>query len=109
VNAQRQNAFTRRALLRTGLVAGALIPLAGVVLRARPALAADEKLVTETPAVAAMVKALQYKDQSEKPDQNCSNCHLYTPSSGARGKCQLFVQGLVSGAGWCSSWTKKQA
>ena len=51
----RSQDFTRRDFLRTGLAAGALIPVAGLVLRANPALAAEEKLVTETPAVAATV------------------------------------------------------
>ena len=102
-----QDAFTRRDFLRTGLAAGALIPAAALVLRARPALAADEKLVTETPAVAATVQALQYKNQSDKPDQHCSICQFYTPVGGGHGKCQLFVQGLVSEGGWCMSYTKK--
>ena len=102
-----QDAFTRRDFLRTGLAAGALIPVAGLVLRAGPAFAADEKLVTETPAVAATVQALQYKLVSDKPDQSCSNCQFYTAGSGGRGKCVLFAQGLVSEKGWCMSWTKK--
>ena len=102
-----QDAFTRRDFLRTGLAAGALIPVAGLVLRAGPAYAEEEKLVTETPAVAATVQALQYRLVSDKPDQSCSNCQFYTPTSGGKGKCQLFVQGLVSEKGWCMSWTKK--
>jgi hypothetical protein len=102
-----QGALTRRDFLRTGFAAGALIPVAGLVLRAPAAWAADEKLVTETPAVAATVQALQYKVVSDKPDQNCANCQFYTPGTGGTGKCQLFVQGLVAEKGWCMSWTKK--
>ena len=102
-----QDAFTRRDFLRTGLAAGSLIPVAALVLRARPAVAAEEALVTETPAVAATVQALQYKNQSDKPDQHCSICQFYTPVGAGHGKCQLFVQGLVSETGWCMSFTKK--
>ena len=105
----RSQDFTRRDFLRTGLAAGALIPVAGLVLGARPALAADEKLVTQTAAVAATVQALQYKAVSDKPDQHCSICQFFTPTSGGLGKCQLFVQGLVSEKGWCMSYTKKVA
>jgi len=105
----RSQDFTRRDFLRTGLAAGALIQVAGLVLRARPASAEEEKLVTETPSVAATVQALQYKNQSDKPDQHCSICQFYTPKGGGHGKCQLFVQGLVSETGWCMSFTKKVA
>lgn len=105
----RSQDFTRRDFLRTGLAASALLPVAAVVLRARPALAEETKLVTETPAVAATVQALQYKNQSDKPDQHCALCQFYTPTGGGRGKCQLFVQGLVSETGWCMSFTKKVA
>jgi hypothetical protein len=102
-----KDALSRRDFLRTGLSAGALIPVAGLVLRAPSAWAEEEKLVTEIPAVAPTVQALQYKLVSDKPDQTCSNCQFYTPTSGGRGKCQLFVQGLVNEKGWCMSWTKK--
>ena len=103
-----QDAFTRRDFLRTGLAAGALIQVAGLVLRARPAFAEEEKLVTETPAEAQTVQALQYKNQSDKPDQHCSVCQFYTPAGGGRGKCQLFAMGgVVSETGWCMSFTKK--
>jgi hypothetical protein len=102
-----QDALTRRDFLRTGIAAGALLPVAGIALRAPVAWAEEEKLVTEIPAVAATVQALQYTNQSEKPDQSCANCQFYTPASGGRGKCQLFVQGLVAEKGWCMSWTKK--
>ena len=102
-----KHALSRRDFLRSGLAAGALIPVAGLVLRAPAAWAADEKLVTETPAMAPTVQALQYKLVSEKPDQKCGNCQFYTAGTGGTGKCQLFVQGLVSEKGWCMSWTKK--
>ena len=104
-----KDALSRRAFLRNGLAAGALIPVAGLVLRAPAAWAEEEKLVTETPAVAATVTALQYKNQSDKPDQSCSNCQFYTAGTGGHGKCQLFTAGVVNEKGWCMSWTKKLA
>jgi len=103
------DALSRRDFLRSGLAAGALIPVAGLVLHAPVAWAEDEKLVTETPAAAPTVQALQYKNQSDKPDQICSNCQFYTAKAGGQGKCQLFMQGLVTEKGWCMSWTKKVA
>ena len=68
-----------------------------------------DALVTELPAMAATVQALQYTNQSTKPDQRCANCQFYTPSApdAQRGACQLFAQGRVAAAGWCASWTPK--
>jgi len=104
-----KDTLSRRDFLRTGIAAGALLPVAGLVLRAPAAWAEGEKLVTEVPAMAATVQALQYKTVSDKPDQNCANCQFYTAGSGGTGKCQLFTQGLVAEKGWCMSWTKKLA
>lgn len=64
-------------------------------------------LVTEVPAAAALVQAMQYVNPSPKPDQLCSNCQLYTAQSGKLGKCQLFPQGLVEDTAWCSSWAAR--
>jgi len=69
---------------------------------------AGGQLVTEVPAMAATVQALQYVNESQKPDQDCANCQFYTAQSAERGKCQLFPQGLVAAEGWCSSWTARQ-
>lgn len=56
-----------------------------------------------------MVKSLKYIEETENPDQTCSNCALYTPPEKAQtapegcGGCQLFP-GPVTENGWCSSW-----
>ena len=63
--------------------------------------------MTEVPAAAALVQAMQYVNPSPKPDQLCSNCQLYTAQSGKLGKCQLFPQGLVEDTAWCSSWAAR--
>lgn len=64
-------------------------------------------LVTEVAAMQATVEALQYTNQSTKPDQRCEGCQFYTPTGDSRGSCQLFSQGKVSASGWCTSWAKK--
>lgn len=68
---------------------------------------AADALVTEVAAMKPTVEALQYVNQSTKPDQSCSGCQFYTAQTAERGKCQLFPQGLVSSGGWCTSWTKR--
>jgi len=54
-----------------------------------------------------MVAALQYVNESAKPDQKCTDCQFYTPGDGGKGKCQLFQKGLVAEGGWCASYVKK--
>ncbi len=103
----RERALDRREFLKAGFAATALLPLAGVAFGAAAAHAADDKLVTEIEAAGIMVTALQYTNESAKPDQNCGNCQLYTAGEDGKGKCQLFQQGLVTEAGWCASWIKK--
>ena len=100
--------MSRRDFITTGLTAAALLPAAAALLRAAPARAEGEKLVTELPDQAAMVAALQYVGKSAKPDQDCKGCQFFTPQGdGAKGKCQLFPVGLVEAEGWCASWAKK--
>jgi len=67
----------------------------------------DEQLVTEIPAMSALVNSVNYQHQTPKPDQRCDNCQLYTAKTDTLGKCQLFTQGLVEAEGWCTSWIKK--
>lgn len=69
----------------------------------------DTKLVTAYPQNAALVKSLGYVHESQKPDQHCSNCFFFTPTSEGRGRCQLFPRGRVEVGGWCTSWQAKPA
>jgi hypothetical protein len=57
---------------------------------------------------AAQVDALQYVEQTERPDQNCANCLFYQqPTGGSEcGGCQLFP-GPVHPNGWCTTWQAK--
>lgn len=93
----------RREFMAAGLTTAALLP--GALLTPKPAGAAE--LVTDIDANAAMVAGLQYVNKSVKADQTCGNCQLYTAGEADTGKCQLFVQGVVTEAGWCASWIKK--
>ena len=96
--------MSRRDFMKTGLTAAAALPVVATLVR--PGVARAE-LVTELPDQAAMVGALQYVNESTKPDQNCTNCQFYTPGEGGVGKCQLFPVGNVAEKGWCASWAKK--
>lgn len=99
---------SRRRLLQRLTLGVALIPIAGLPLRA--ALAADLPLVGADDATA---KALKYvpdagKAPDAKPGSKCANCQLYQGTAGsAQGGCLLFPGKAVKATGWCSSWTAK--
>jgi hypothetical protein len=98
--------YTRRELGRMSLV-GAGVLLAGArTLLPRTARAAEGP-ITEFEANKPIYTAVQYTEKSEKPDQHCSLCILYTAGDGGRGKCSLFAQGTVNNNGWCTSFSPK--
>ena len=97
--------MTRRALVRSGLITGALIPVTGLFIN-RLAIAAPAALDTSDPTA----KALGYVTKSAKPDQQCNNCSQYQGKSGdSQGGCTLFPGKTVASGGWCMSWVKKLA
>ncbi len=96
---------TRREL--GTLAAGAALAALGVSPMAARAAADDSTLVTEIPANAGLIKAVQYVDQSAKAGEICSGCILWQGGDARRGKCPLFQQGVVSAGGWCSSWSPR--
>lgn len=105
---QSRSELNRREFIKLGLTAGAVLPAAGVLLRAGTARAEDQ-LITEIEAAKPTAQALQYANESPKAaeGQTCGTCQLYTAGEGGKGKCQLFPQGLVTEGGWCLSWAKK--
>jgi hypothetical protein len=97
--------MTRRALVRSGLIAGALIPVTGLFIN-NAAFAAPAALDSSDPTA----KALGYVTKSAKPDQKCGNCSLFQGKSGeAEGPCTIFPGKSVASSGWCMSWAKKPA
>ena len=56
-------------------------------------------------------ESLGYIDESEKSDQNCTNCRFYKPEKfkGDCGACMLFANGAVASGGWCKSWAAPDA
>jgi hypothetical protein len=95
--------ITRRALVRGGLITGALIPVTGLFIN-RLAIAAPVALDSTDPTA----KALGYVPKSAKPDQLCDNCSQYQGKSGdSQGACTLFPGKTVTSGGWCMTWAKK--
>jgi hypothetical protein len=97
--------ITRRALVRGGLITGALIPITGLFVN-KVAIAGPAALDPSDPTA----KALGYVPKSAKPDQQCANCAQFQgKSSDSQGGCTLFPGKTVASAGWCMSWAKKPA
>ena len=97
--------MTRRALVRGGLITGALIPATGLFLNGW-ATAAPVALDPSDPTA----KALGYVTKSAKADQQCDNCAQYQGKSGdAQGGCTIFPGKTVTSGGWCMTWVKKVA
>jgi hypothetical protein len=95
---------TRRALLKDGLAAGALIPMAGLLV-SRAAHAELPPLDPNDPAA----RGRDYVTKSAKSDAYCGNCSLYKKTSDSMGSCALFAGKSVAYAGWCSGWVKSGA
>jgi hypothetical protein len=93
--------ITRRALVGGGLMAGTLIPLAGLLFSG----VAHADLPALDPGDPA-ARGRDYVAKSVKSDANCGNCALYQKTGDSTGSCALFAGKSVAFAAWCSGWVK---
>lgn len=109
-----QSRITRRAVVKAGLMAGAIAPSLAVIGTTASAAGADLPPLDPKEATAV---ALGYATDSATVDsaanpthttaQICANCEQYLgkpkePSGG----CVLFTGKSVPAAGWCKVWRK---
>jgi hypothetical protein len=94
--------ITRRALVKGGLIAGALMPAAGLFLNGAVHAADLPALDPSDPAA----KGRDYVTKSAKSEAYCGNCSLYKKTGDSMGSCALFAGESVAFAGWCSGWVK---
>ena len=100
---------TRRTLIRTLLVSGAITAMAAP----RRSLAqAAPRVDVKDPAALAVgyVENVSRIDLKKYPnytkDSTCENCALLQGSAGENYRpCSLFAGKLVSISGWCSEWS----
>ena len=108
-----QKNFSRRAIVKGGLLMGALVPALGML--AEQAAAADlPPLDTNDPTAKALgfvpdsTKVDDKANPTHKPDQKCANCAQFQGKpTDARGGCNIFVGKSVPSGGWCKTWAKK--
>ena len=98
----------KRRRLVTMMGAGAAAVPLGALVGSLPSRArAQDDLPLVDPS-SAQAQALQYVEQSPKPDQNCANCSLYQAEEGSeKGPCPLFPGNAVLAAAWCSAYVPK--
>jgi hypothetical protein len=94
--------ITRRALVKGGLIAGALVPVAGLFISGAAHAADLPALDPSDPAA----RGRDYVTKSAKSDAYCGNCSLYKKTGDSMGSCALFAGKSVAFAGWCSGWVK---
>jgi hypothetical protein len=105
--------ISRRALVKGGLIAGALAPVLGL-------LAPQARGAALTPLDPAdpQAKALGFTTDSSKvdgskfathkPNQKCGNCQQFQGKAGdATAACTIFAGHSVPQGGWCQVWTQK--
>jgi hypothetical protein len=110
-----QNKISRRALVKGGLIAGALIPAIGFIANSEAA-AALPPLDPKDPTAQALgfvtdaTKVDAAANATYKPTQKCSNCAQYQGKAGeATAGCNLFPGKSVPAGGWCKVWAAKPA
>jgi hypothetical protein len=108
-----QPKISRRAIVKGGLVAGALLPAIGLMSR-EAAAAALPPLDPSDPTAKALgfvndgskvdVKAYP----TYKPAQKCGTCAQYQGKVGdATAACTIFAGKSVPQGGWCQVWAQR--
>lgn len=90
--------MTRRGLLRLTL-AGVAASVAGVAR-------ASEQACLDGKMNEGLATALNFTEQSPKPESKCGNCGLFDGGDAACGHCQIFSCNVPS-TGHCDSWSPK--
>jgi hypothetical protein len=108
-----QSKISRRAIVKSGLIAGAFIPAVGLMANSAAA-AALPPLDPKDPTAAALgfvtdaTKVDAKANPTYKPTQKCSTCAQYLGKAGeATAGCNIFAGKSVPAAGWCKVWAQK--
>ena len=107
--------MTRRSIVKSGLIAGALFPAFGLIGGTAGA-AALTPLDPNDPTAKALgfvsdaTKVDAAANPTYKPAQKCSTCAQYLGKAGeATAGCNIFAGHSVPAAGWCKVYAPKPA
>jgi hypothetical protein len=108
-----QNKISRRALVKGGLIAGAVIPAMGLMARTASA-AGLPPLDPKDPTAQALGFMLDASkvdaaaNPTYKSTQKCGTCAQFQGKAGdASGGCNIFAGKSVPAGGWCKVWAQK--
>ncbi len=108
-----QRKLSRRAMLKSGLLAGALIPVASLSsyradAAALPALDPSDPTAKALGFVTDAGKVDAAANPTYKPAQKCATCAQYQGKPGdASAACNIFAGKSVPATGWCKVWVQK--
>jgi High potential iron-sulfur protein len=108
-----QHKISRRAMVKSGLIAGTLVPALGFLSNM-----AGAQTPTPLDPNDPTAKALNFVPDASKVDatanptykagQKCGTCAQFTGKAGAAtGGCNIFVGHTVPSSGWCKVWAQK--
>ena len=105
--------LTRRAIVKGGLMAGALVPafgLMGNTARAAglPPLDPNDATAKALGFVTDATKVSASANPTYKPNQKCATCAQFQgkPTDASAG-CNIFAGHSVPAGGWCKVWAQK--
>ncbi len=105
--------ISRRSLVKSGLIAGALLPAVGLMTQnsaaaALPPLDPSDPTAKALGFVADNTKVDTKAYPTFKPTQKCGTCAQYQgKASDATAACTIFAGKSVPQGGWCQVWAQK--
>ncbi|HEY0746647.1 MAG TPA: high-potential iron-sulfur protein [Steroidobacteraceae bacterium] len=108
-----QRKVSRRSILKSGLIAGAMLPVAGLITRGATA-AALPPLDPSDPTAKALgfvIDASKVDTKTYptfKPGQKCGTCAQFQGKpADTTAPCTIFAGKSVPAGGWCQVWVQK--
>ena len=108
-----QNKISRRAMVKGGLAAGALLPAFGFLANSvnaagLPPLDPSDPTAKSLGFVTDTTKVDASANPTHKPTQMCGTCAQFQGKAGdATGGCNIFAGHSVPKGGWCKVWAQK--
>ncbi len=108
-----QRKFSRRSIVKSGLIAGALLPSLSLVsgnatAAALPPLDPNDPTAKALGFVNDASKVDSKTHPTFKPGQKCGTCAQFQGKPGdATAACTIFAGKSVPQGGWCQVWAQK--
>ena len=108
-----QRKISRRSIVKGGLMAGAILPMAALVSRnavaaALPPLDPNDPTAKALGFVTDGSKVDTKAYPTFKPTQKCGTCAQFQGKAGdATAACTIFAGKSVPQSGWCQVWAQK--